>query len=102
MEQVSMEQVARAAARMAAVGAMLDALKEHTRQLQVEARAAQEHSLAVKAGAILRGASGLDHLIADGAEIAAQAVADHLLAERAASREGSRLTTADLPPEMQA
>ena len=102
MEQVSMEQVARAAARMAAVGAMLDALKEQTRLLQQEAREAQAHGLAVKAGSILRGASGLDGLVADGANMAAQEVADHLLAERAESREAPRLLVSDLPPEMQA
>lgn len=102
MEQVSMEKAARAAARMAAVGAMLDALQEQARELIVEARAANAHALAVKAGSILRGASGLESLVADGTEQASDLVCGVLVDELAARGESPRLLVSDLPPEMQA
>lgn len=101
-QQVSMESAARAAARMAAVAAMHEVLRGQTELLIMEARDAGANGLAVKAGAILRGSAGLGRMIEDGTELAAQQVAKAALAELDLKAEGSRLTVADLPPEMQA
>lgn len=99
MEQVSVEQAARVMTLMAAAGARLEMLKADLRMLQVEARVAHSHALAVKAGSILRGASGLDLLVEQADELASSLVTETVLSEQP---ESPRLLVSDLPPEMQA
>lgn len=101
MEQDAVERAARAGARMAAVSAMHDAMRKQAELLLAEARMADAHGLALKAGAILRGSAGLNGLMAEGQELAAQAIVKAALGDLEMAS-GPRLMVSDLPPEMQA
>ena len=102
MGQVSMDKAARAAARMAAVAALCEALRGQAELLILEARDAEAHALAVKGGAVLRGSAGLSRMIEEGTELAAEALTKAALSELEVAQQPTRLMVSDLPRDMRA
>lgn len=78
MDQVSMQEVGRAVARMAAVQAIHETLKEQAASLVEEARTADSAALSVHASAILTLAQEMDETVAAATTWAADLLARHL------------------------